>query len=114
MAVRRRRYIERNPRIAATASDEIDRNQGELEIPQPARSGSGIKSIVNIAKQRHELKFVYVWHAMTGYWGDIWPRVKELEGYESAMKYPMVSKGVVENELEECVQVVQRASHVAI
>ncbi|CAI0417137.1 unnamed protein product [Linum tenue] len=59
---------------------------------------AGIKSIVNIAKQRHGLKFVYVWHAITGYWGGVRPGVKEMEGYESAMKYPMVSKGVVENE----------------
>ncbi|CAN1178320.1 Probable galactinol--sucrose galactosyltransferase 6 [Linum perenne] len=59
---------------------------------------AGIKNIVNIAKQRHGLKFVYVWHAITGYWGGVRPGVKEMEEYESAMKYPMVSKGVVENE----------------
>ncbi|WJX95861.1 galactinol--sucrose galactosyltransferase [Trifolium repens] len=29
----------------------------------------GIKSIVNIAKEKHGVKFVYVWHAITGYWG---------------------------------------------
>ena len=27
----------------------------------------GIKGIVNIAKQKHGLKYVYVWHAITGY-----------------------------------------------
>ncbi|KAF3453742.1 hypothetical protein FNV43_RR04183 [Rhamnella rubrinervis] len=59
---------------------------------------AGIKSIVNIAKQKHGLKYVYVWHAITGYWGGVRPGVKEMEEYESFMKYPMVSKGVVENE----------------
>ncbi|KAJ0031112.1 hypothetical protein Pint_13781 [Pistacia integerrima] len=58
----------------------------------------GIKNIVNIAKQKHGLKYVYVWHAITGYWGGVLPGVKEMEEYESLMKYPMVSKGVVENE----------------
>lgn len=58
----------------------------------------GIKNIVDIAKEKHGLKYVYVWHAITGYWGGVRPGVKEMEEYESLMKYPMVSKGVVENE----------------
>ncbi|XP_010535857.1 PREDICTED: probable galactinol--sucrose galactosyltransferase 6 isoform X2 [Tarenaya hassleriana] len=58
----------------------------------------GIKNIVNIAKQKHGLKYVYVWHAITGYWGGVRPGVKEMEEYGSLMKYPMVSRGVVENE----------------
>ncbi|KAL1335081.1 probable galactinol--sucrose galactosyltransferase 6 [Arachis ipaensis] len=58
----------------------------------------GIKSIVDIAKKQHGLKYVYVWHAITGYWGGVRPGVKEMEEYGSVMKYPMVSKGVVENE----------------
>ena len=58
----------------------------------------GIKSIVDITKQKHRLKYVYVWHAITGYWGGVRPGVKEMEEYGSVMKYPMVSKGVVENE----------------
>ncbi|KAJ6747327.1 hypothetical protein OIU74_029726 [Salix koriyanagi] len=59
---------------------------------------AGIKSIVNIAKEKHGLKYVYVWHAITGYWGGVRPGVEEMEGYGSTMKYPMVSKGVAENE----------------
>ncbi|KAL3824516.1 hypothetical protein ACJIZ3_020545 [Penstemon smallii] len=55
----------------------------------------GIKNIVNIAKEKHDLKYVYVWHAITGYWGGVRPGV---EGYESAMQYPKLSKGVLENE----------------
>lgn len=58
----------------------------------------GIKNIVNIAKQKHGLKYAYVWHAITGYWGGVLPGVKEMEEYGSLLKYPNVSKGVVENE----------------
>ncbi|XP_057422323.1 probable galactinol--sucrose galactosyltransferase 6 isoform X2 [Lotus japonicus] len=59
---------------------------------------SGIKSIVNIAKEKHGLKYVYVWHAITGYWGGVRPGVKDMEEYGSVMKFPAVSKGVSENE----------------
>ncbi|KAI4389308.1 hypothetical protein MLD38_001545 [Melastoma candidum] len=58
----------------------------------------GIKSIVHTAKEKHGLKYVYVWHAITGYWGGVQPGVKEMEDYDSLMKYPSLSKGVVENE----------------
>lgn len=58
----------------------------------------GIKNIVNIAKQKHGLKYVYVWHAITGYWGGVRPGGKETEQYGSSMKYPKLSKGVAENE----------------
>ncbi|KAL0345282.1 UNVERIFIED_CONTAM: putative galactinol--sucrose galactosyltransferase 6 [Sesamum radiatum] len=59
---------------------------------------TGIKNIVNIAKEKHGLKYVYVWHAITGYWGGVRPGVKEMEEYGSAMQYPKLSKGVLENE----------------
>lgn len=58
----------------------------------------GIKNIVNIAKEKHGLKYVYVWHAITGYWGGVSPGVKEMEEYGTAMQYPKLSKGVLENE----------------
>ncbi|OWM65938.1 probable galactinol--sucrose galactosyltransferase 6 isoform X2 [Punica granatum] len=54
---------------------------------------TGIKSIVNTAKDKHGLKYVYVWHAITGYWGGVRPGQ-----YGSLMKYPMLSKGVIEHE----------------
>ncbi|EOY31160.1 Raffinose synthase family protein isoform 3 [Theobroma cacao] len=58
----------------------------------------GIKNIVNIAKEKHGLNYVYVWHAITGYWGGVRPGVEEMEEYGSKIRYPMVSKGVVDNE----------------
>lgn len=55
---------------------------------------AGIKSIVNIAKEKYGLKYVYVWHAITGYWGGVRPG----GDFESTVKFPAISKGVVENE----------------
>ncbi|EOA20025.1 hypothetical protein CARUB_v10000299mg [Capsella rubella] len=54
----------------------------------------GIENIVKIAKEKHGLKYVYVWHAITGYWGGVRPG----EEYGSVMKYPNATKGVVEND----------------
>lgn len=59
---------------------------------------TGIKDIVGIAKNKLGVKYVYVWHAIIGYWGGVRPGAKEMEYYDSVMKYPLVSKGVVENE----------------
>ncbi|KAH1217070.1 putative galactinol--sucrose galactosyltransferase 6 [Glycine max] len=58
----------------------------------------GIKNMVEVAKKKHSVKQVYVWHAITGYWGGVRPGVKEMEEYGSVMKYPKVSSGVTENE----------------
>ncbi|PIN09995.1 Galactinol--sucrose galactosyltransferase [Handroanthus impetiginosus] len=58
----------------------------------------GIKNIVNVAKEKYGLKYVYVWHAITGYWGGVRPGVEEMEHYQSAMQYPKLCKGVMENE----------------
>ncbi|CAN6449820.1 unnamed protein product [Victoria cruziana] len=58
----------------------------------------GIKHIVDIAKAKHGLKYVYVWHAITGYWGGVRPGVAGMEQYNSAMKYPSHSPGVVSND----------------
>ncbi|XP_068635738.1 probable galactinol--sucrose galactosyltransferase 6 [Aristolochia californica] len=58
----------------------------------------GIENIVSIAKEKHGLKYVYVWHAITGYWGGVRPGVEGMEQYGSKMQYPMVSPGVAGNE----------------
>ncbi|KAF8369443.1 hypothetical protein HHK36_032539 [Tetracentron sinense] len=51
----------------------------------------GIKSIVNIAKEKYGLKYVYMWHAITGYWGGVRPGVEGMEEYGSKMQYPTLS-----------------------
>ncbi|KAL5985742.1 putative galactinol--sucrose galactosyltransferase 6 [Asimina triloba] len=61
-------------------------------------SSIGIKSIAKIAKEKYGLKFVYVWHAITGYWGGVSPGVEGMEEYGSRMKYPQISDGVARNE----------------
>ncbi|KAF0901643.1 hypothetical protein E2562_003596 [Oryza meyeriana var. granulata] len=59
---------------------------------------AGIKTVVRAAKEKYGLKYVYVWHAITGYWGGVRPGVAGMEGYHSNMRFPNISPGVVENE----------------
>ncbi|XP_038688477.1 probable galactinol--sucrose galactosyltransferase 1 [Tripterygium wilfordii] len=58
----------------------------------------GIRHIVSEIKDKHDLKYVYVWHAITGYWGGVKPGVAEMEHYESKIAYPISSPGVKSNE----------------
>ncbi|KAI3931194.1 hypothetical protein MKW92_045942 [Papaver armeniacum] len=58
----------------------------------------GIKSIVDVAKEKYGLKYVYVWHAITGYWGGVRPGAEGMEEYGSVLSFPAVSEGVLLNE----------------
>lgn len=54
----------------------------------------GIKQIVDVAKEKYGLKYVYVWHAIIGYWGGVRPG----DQYGSDLKYANISNGVMEHE----------------
>ncbi|KAL8133434.1 hypothetical protein AgCh_008773 [Apium graveolens] len=58
----------------------------------------GLQILVNDAKKRHSVKFVYMWHAITGYWGGVKPDGAGLEHYDSALAYPVQSPGVLGNQ----------------
>lgn len=58
----------------------------------------GIQHVVQMAKEKHNLKYVYVWHAITGYWGGVKPGVSVMEHYDSKLKYPVTSPGVLNHE----------------
>ncbi|KAL7088198.1 hypothetical protein ACP275_13G114000 [Erythranthe tilingii] len=58
----------------------------------------GIRHIVKQVKDQHSVKYVYVWHALAGYWGGVKPGLVETGQYESKMSYPVSSPGVDSNE----------------
>lgn len=58
----------------------------------------GLCHIITEIKEKHALKYAYVWHAITGYWGGVRPGVDGMEHYESKMAYPVSSPGVESNE----------------
>ncbi|KAM0821957.1 hypothetical protein ACQ4PT_071830 [Festuca glaucescens] len=59
---------------------------------------NGLSHIVSEIKGKHELKYVYVWHAITGYWGGVRPGADGMEHYQSKMQYPVSSPGVQKHE----------------
>ncbi|XP_061373681.1 probable galactinol--sucrose galactosyltransferase 2 [Gastrolobium bilobum] len=59
---------------------------------------SGLKHLVDGAKQRHNVKNIYVWHALAGYWGGVKPAASGMEHYDSALAYPVQSPGVLGNQ----------------
>ncbi|KAM0952016.1 putative glycosyl hydrolase 36, aldolase-type TIM barrel, glycoside hydrolase superfamily [Dioscorea sansibarensis] len=58
----------------------------------------GLKIVVDEAKKHHNVKYVYVWHALAGYWGGVTPAGPGMEHYESALAYPVQSPGVLGNQ----------------
>jgi len=73
----------------------IKENSKFQDVDDPA---AGIRTVVRAAKEEYGLKYVYVWHAITGYWGGVRPGEPGTEHYRSSMQFPKVSPGVMENE----------------
>ncbi|OEL34219.1 putative galactinol--sucrose galactosyltransferase 6 [Dichanthelium oligosanthes] len=59
---------------------------------------AGIKTVVRAAKEEYGLKYVFVWHSITGYWGGVRPDAGGMERYRSSMQFPKISPGVAEND----------------
>lgn len=58
----------------------------------------GLKHVVDEAKRHHNVKNVYVWHALAGYWGGVKPAAAGMEHYDTALAYPVQSPGVLGNQ----------------
>lgn len=69
--------------IKENSKFQIDVEEGK----RPQDPAKGIQHIVQIAKDKYSLKYVYVWHAITGYWGGVKPEIAEMDHYNSTLKY---------------------------
>ncbi|KNA18105.1 hypothetical protein SOVF_073870 isoform A [Spinacia oleracea] len=70
---------------------------------QGHRMEDGFRDTITEIKDNHAVKYVYMWHAITGYWGGVKPGVAEMEHYEPRLAYPKTSPGVESNEHAEYV-----------
>ncbi|RHN79116.1 putative galactinol--sucrose galactosyltransferase, Alpha-galactosidase [Medicago truncatula] len=59
---------------------------------------NGLRHVVDQTKQRHNVKYVYVWHALAGYWGGVKPAAIGMEHYDTSLAYPIHSPGVLGNQ----------------
>ncbi|KAH9320818.1 hypothetical protein KI387_015457 [Taxus chinensis] len=57
----------------------------------------GLHDIVKHFRETYDLKYVYVWHALAGYWGGLLPNAPNLKKYEATLNYPVQSPGNVSN-----------------
>ncbi|KAL5710107.1 galactinol--sucrose galactosyltransferase [Ranunculus cassubicifolius] len=56
-----------------------------------------LKDFVTDIKTTFNLKYVYVWHALMGYWGGVHPDAPETKKYNSSLTYPVQSPGNLAN-----------------
>ncbi|KAK7277007.1 hypothetical protein RIF29_18156 [Crotalaria pallida] len=66
----------------------------------------GLRHITKDIREKHAIKYIYVWHAITGYWGGVKPGVSGMEHYESKMAYPVSSPGVQSNQPDEALDTI--------
>ncbi|KAL7134148.1 hypothetical protein ABFS83_11G007700 [Erythranthe nasuta] len=62
------------------------------------QESSGLRHVVKKAKQHHNVKYVYVWHALAGYWGGVHPAGPGTKHYEPSLAYPVQSPGIIGNQ----------------
>ncbi|KAG6402003.1 hypothetical protein SASPL_138872 [Salvia splendens] len=56
-----------------------------------------LHDFVKFIKENHGLKYVYVWHALVGYWGGLLPSSEKMKKYNPKLVYPIQSPGDVGN-----------------
>ncbi|XP_073040177.1 probable galactinol--sucrose galactosyltransferase 2 isoform X2 [Primulina eburnea] len=56
-------------------------------------SCNNLHEMVKFFKEKYCLKFVYVWHAIVGYWGGVLPSSEKMKKYNPKMIYPIQSPG---------------------
>ncbi|CAL4945019.1 unnamed protein product [Urochloa decumbens] len=89
--------IKENAKFQNKNNSENEQYTTNKEQSQSQRT-PGLKLLVEKAKRDHGVKYVYVWHAMAGYWGGVKPAAEGMEHYESALAYPVQSPGVMGNQ----------------
>eukprot|EP00261_Vitis_vinifera_P003918 XP_002269491.2 PREDICTED: probable galactinol--sucrose galactosyltransferase 2 [Vitis vinifera] len=77
--------IKENNKFRETANEDLN------EAP------SGLKDFVSDIKSTFGLKYVYVWHALLGYWGGFHPDAPEGRKYNPKLKFPIQSPGNLAN-----------------
>ncbi|KAJ4822523.1 hypothetical protein Tsubulata_048068 [Turnera subulata] len=60
-------------------------------------TGSNLTGFIDTIKEQYGLKFVYMWHALAGYWGGVFPSSESMKKYKPKLVYPIQSPGNVGN-----------------
>ncbi|XP_051136786.1 probable galactinol--sucrose galactosyltransferase 2 [Andrographis paniculata] len=60
-------------------------------------STENLKGLIHHIKENYGLKYVYMWHALAGYWGGVQASSDALKKYNPTLSYPVLSDGNVGN-----------------
>ncbi|CAK9143946.1 unnamed protein product [Ilex paraguariensis] len=74
--------IEENNKFRGSGSDNSCTNLGHF---------------IEHVKEKYGLKFVYMWHALAGYWGGLLPSSETMKKYNPKLAYPVQSPGNIGN-----------------
>ncbi|KAG9446461.1 hypothetical protein H6P81_012589 [Aristolochia fimbriata] len=58
---------------------------------------ASLHDFVKYIKEKYGLKYVYMWHALAGYWGGVLPSSEHMKKYNPKLKYPVQSPGNIGN-----------------
>eukprot|EP00897_Mesotaenium_endlicherianum_P005866 jgi/Mesen1/5307/ME000264S04338 len=67
-------------------------------VPLDLHGMGKLAEVVREAKENHGLKYVYVWHALMGYWGGVSHTNTDTKHYNSAIAFPVHAPGVLLND----------------
>ncbi|XP_077210540.1 putative galactinol--sucrose galactosyltransferase 2 [Tasmannia lanceolata] len=68
----------------------------------------GFRDFIKTIKERYELKYVYVWHALAGYWGGVLPTSESMKKYNPKIAYPVQSPGNIGNLRDVVVDILEK------
>ncbi|KAL8482271.1 hypothetical protein ACS0TY_028433 [Phlomoides rotata] len=60
-------------------------------------SDTNLKDLIHHIKENYGLKYVYMWHALAGYWGGVQSSSETLKKYNPKLQYPVQSPGKLGN-----------------
>ncbi|KAK8657775.1 hypothetical protein V6N13_035998 [Hibiscus sabdariffa] len=96
-------YTEVNPQgikegLQRFASRLVDiKENSKFKSSESDGGYSDLREFVNTIKGKFGLKYVYVWHALTGYWGGVLPSSETMKKYNPKIVYPIQSPGNIGN-----------------
>ncbi|KAG6402005.1 hypothetical protein SASPL_138874 [Salvia splendens] len=80
----------------ATRLTDIKENS-KFKISESDGSATNLKELIHQIKENYGLKYVYMWHALAGYWGGVQPASEALKKYNPKLQYPVQSPGNIGN-----------------
>ncbi|KAL7153544.1 hypothetical protein ABFS83_04G176800 [Erythranthe nasuta] len=71
-------------------------------------STTNLKELIHHIKENYGLKYVYMWHALVGYWGGLLTSSEPLKKYNPKLVYPVQSPGNIGNIRDIAMDIVEK------